>query len=518
MNVVRLDNIVKKFPGTLALNKVNFRLDKSTIMGLVGKNGAGKTTLINIISGRSQPDSGDIYFFNSKTPESINPHKALTMGISVIPQEPEDIPYMTITQNLFLGNWPINKFGVIKIKELEAMAKEICMNCKLNIDVRERVVDLTIAERQLVSMAKAFYSQKNKIVILDEVNAALDKQGREEVYRLVHEAVDTGISIIYISHELDEIFQVCTSLTVLRDGRNIVTKKVSDTNKKEVTDLIVGKKIFFTSNLNKQSVMEKEKEGIMSKSKKVEEILSIQKLYGSDILKNISLMVYKNDIVGLAGLRGSGRTELLKTIIGYNRIDSGNIYIKGKEVKFKDPSDAINHGICLLPEDREREGLFHIRSVKENITISSINKILNKYMLIKTKYENSRVESVLEKLNIVTSSIENEVENLSGGNKQKVIVGRMLEVEPILYLLDEPTKGIDVGAKKYLLDFIKSKLAKQAAIIIVSSEFEDLLQVCNRIVLIKNGKIIKEFADINNVTESTIYSYLEGVGEKENEK
>jgi ABC-type sugar transport system ATPase subunit len=242
MITMRLKNIVKKFPGTIALNNVNFILKAGTIHGLVGKNGAGKTTLINVMSGRIQTDSGNIFLFENKNVIRIDPHKAIQLGIAVVPQEPEDIQYMTIAQNLFLGNWPANKWGFVKINELNQKARKICKNCKLDIDIAKNVSELNIAERQIISMIKAFYTQKNRIVILDEATAALDKYGREEVHRIVREAADTGISIVYISHELEEIFNICTDVTVLRDGVNIATKKIKETNIKEITHLIVGSK------------------------------------------------------------------------------------------------------------------------------------------------------------------------------------------------------------------------------------------------------------------------------------
>jgi ABC-type sugar transport system ATPase subunit len=501
--ILSMHSITKRFTGVTALDSVDFDLREGEVHGLVGKNGAGKSTLMNILCGRLKPDSGTM-IFQDREIHDLDPHKAKLLGLAITSQEPETIPKISVAENMFLGNLILSRAGGVNWKEIYSASRKILKKIGMD-DLADHVEmlahRLSIGQQQLISIARAFFVNDARVIILDEPTASLPAHEESMLYDFVNMKKNQGGSIIFISHRLDEIFKICDRVTVLRDSKIISTQEVKSLNRDSLISLIVGRE-FVSSFENLEDAQEPQ-----------EEVISVTGLRRKGVLHDLSFSARKGEVLGLAGLRGSGRSELFRALVGIDRIDAGTLTLRGKEIHIKSPNDALKKGICLLPEDREKEGLIHRLSVSENMTLSSLQSIASNVGVLDKKRESAAVRLFIHELNIAVSSPQQKVMYLSGGNKQKVICGRILMADPDLYIFDEPTKGIDIEAKFKILSLIR-KLKKKSAVLVCSSEIEDLLAVSDRILVICKGKITANLPK-DKLTQKHLIAYMDGEEEHE---
>lgn len=492
-------NLSKVYPGTVALERVNLEVKKGEVHGIIGKNGAGKSTLVGIIAGVETPTEGEIEIGGKKFTalSRINSKKE---KIAIVPQEPQVILDLTVAESLFIPDYRC-RGNFIDWKKLYDEAKVILERAGLNIDPKAKMGDLSISEQQLVLVTKAFYVEESKIIILDEVSASLSQNDEELLYKIIEERKREGNTILFISHRVDELLRICDRVTVLRDGRSISTNICRNLDEEKLSSLIIGENNSFNEIKRNRSFVKK------ANSDKI--IMSVRNLTRYGVFYDINFDVRKGEILGIAGLRGSGRTEILKSIAGIEPVDEGYIIIKGKNRRFFSPSQAFKEGIVYLPEDREREGLINVLSVRENLILNSLHK-LKKYFFINKFEEKKKVKELISVFDIKASSSEQEVSQLSGGNKQKVIVGRIASVEPEVLLLDEPTRGIDIAAKESILKIIRDYLSQFSGIVITSPGLDDLILVCDRILILYKGKIVGEYSK-EEFLEETLYIAIQGV-------
>jgi len=497
---LRLKNISKIYPGTIALKNLSIDIKKGKVHGIIGKNGAGKSTLIGIIAGIIMPTRGEI-FIGDKKYNSLSRIESKNKKISIVTQEPEIIPDCTIAENLFLPDY-ICHGKIINWKKLYFEAEKIMKEAGfVNIDVKKKAGDFSISERQILLVLKACYIEDADIIIMDEVSTSLSQDDEKQLYKIIEERKREGKTIIFISHRMDEILKVCDEVSVIRDGELICTKDCSKLNKHELSSLIVGESFHFEDF--------KKEEKIRGDNKKVQEVVfSVKKLTKYLLYKSISFDLKEGEILGIAGLRGSGRTEILKGIAGIDPADEGYIKIGDQKRRFTQPSQAFENRIVYLTEDRDREGLVNSLTIRENLTINVLKKITN-VIAINRKKENKIVANLINLLQIKTASPEQRINQLSGGNKQKAVLGKILAIEPKVYLLDEPTKGIDVKAKDNILRLIKDKLSKTSSVIMTSPGLEDLFLICDRILILYKGEIIGEFFK-EEFREKEIYLAIQG--------
>ncbi|NPV73219.1 MAG: sugar ABC transporter ATP-binding protein [Pelotomaculum sp.] len=498
-SALRLHSISKIYPGTVALHRVNLDVKEGEVHGIIGKNGAGKSTLVGIIAGIIQPTEGEI-FVGDKKFEALSRIIAKKEGISIVTQDPQVVLDFTVAENLFVADY-ICRGRLINWKELYARAQRLIGKAGLNINARAKAEDLSISERQLLLVLKACYVERARILILDEASASLSQEDEKVLYRIIEERKKEGNTVIFISHRADELLKVCDRITVIRDGRSVATKNCRDLNKEELSSLIVGHGPAF------QPARKNTNDNAGAKSG--ETVLTVENLTRLGAYEDISFELKKGEILGLAGLRGSGRTELLKGIAGIEPPEKGWVKIGKAKRRFSNPSQALRSGVVYLPEDRESEGLINGLSVRENLVLNSLHKVCRGF-LIRRKREREFVSDLIEMLNIKAASPEQEVGQLSGGNKQKVVVGRISANLPKVFLLDEPTKGIDISAKESILQIIKEKLSRSAGIIITSPGLDDLITTCDRIIILYKGRIAGQFLK-GEFRESDLYLAVQGM-------
>ncbi len=471
-------NITKKYPGTIALNNINLGFKSGEIHAIIGKNGAGKSTLIKIFSGAIQPTSGSI-LVNGKNVVLRSPRDSFRNGISTVYQELSLVPEMTVAENIFLGRLPkTKKLGVTTIDwpKVYAQTEEILKSLNVDLDPKIKIANLGVAQQQIVEIAKAM-SYNPSVLMLDEPTSALAQEETESLFKLIRRLADKGAAVIYISHRLHELPRIADVVSVLRDGDLIDTISISEATPKILTDLMFGETV---PNVRPSEVFATN-----------EPILEINHLTSARKFNDVSFTLHKGEILGLAGMVGSGRTELLRAISGADSYDSGEIIINGKSIKKASPAIMKNLGVCLTPEDRNEEGLVQQMSTSDNICLAAMKDISLHGMIWKSR-QDPIVEKTVNDLDIAVVDPEVSVSYLSGGNQQKVIVGNWLNTNPKIMLLDEPTRGIDVQAKQQIFS-ITWKLSKEGiSSIFVSSELEELIEVCHRILIMYNGRIINE--------------------------
>lgn len=474
--LLKLINITKEYPGVQALNKVSLEFEKGEVHALLGENGAGKSTLIKVLSGAIIPNAGRI-IYQDKEYECMTPALAQNMGIGVIYQEFNLVPSLTIADNIFLGD-EIRK-GIIRNKKMMLKkSEELLKSLEIDIDPSMLISDLSVAYQQIVEIAKAV-AKNVKVLIMDEPSAPLTNNEVDAMFKLVRKLKEQGVTIIYISHRLEELFEISDRVTVLRDGEYIDTKSTKDTNKKELINLMVGRPL--TEQYPQRYVQISDV------------MLGVKDLFAGDFLKNINFQVRKGEIVGLSGLVGAGRTELARAIFGADERQKGNIYIDGKEININSPKDAIKNGIALIPEDRKKQGVLLKMSIAHNITFASIKK-LSKNTVINKKEEKELVEKCIKKLQIKTPSAAQLVKNLSGGNQQKVVLAKWLAAYSNIIIFDEPTRGIDVGAKYEIYTLMNRLVKNGKAVIMISSEMPELLGMSDRILVMHEGEMVGELS------------------------
>jgi len=469
--ILELKNITKTYPGVLALNNVTIEFARGEVHALVGENGAGKSTLIKTCTGAVVPDSGQIAI-NEKLFSSMTPKSSEENGIAVMYQEFNLVGELSVAENIFLGR-PIKKGIVIDRKAMIEASKDIFKQLDINIDPNELVKNLTVGYQQIVEIAKAV-SQNAQLLIMDEPSAPLTKSEVERMFAMVDKLKSAGVTIIYISHRLDEIFRLADRVTIMRDGEKIKTLDTARTDVNQLVSLMVGRELKETYPMRETSI-------------KDEVLLEVKNLSGNG-LSDISFQIRRGEILGFAGLIGAGRTELAEVIFGVKPKRSGQIIFKGKEVSPKTPKQAVNYGIALVPEDRKRQGALLSIDIKGNISMAILEKI-SFCSVINKKKEVEIADKYCKELLIKTPSIMQIVKNLSGGNQQKVIIGKWLASNPDLIILDEPTRGIDVGAKYEIYKLINSLVEAGKTILMISSEMEEIMGMSDRIIVLSEGRI-----------------------------
>jgi ABC-type sugar transport system ATPase subunit len=492
-----LQGITKIYPGTVALEEVNLEVRYGEVHGLIGKNGAGKSTLVGILAGLIQPTSGTIRIGNCSFGSLSRAH-AKREGVAIVTQEPEIILDITVAENLYLGDFE-TRGGFLDWSGMFAKAQKVLEQVGLDINVQLRAGDLSLSERQLLLIIKACIVEDARIIILDESSAPLTQKDAEILRRLVGDLRSRGKAIVYISHHIDELLEICDRLTVLRDGRSVATRNRADLDHQSLSELIVGDGFAVC----------KARRGEETPAFG-EELLVLEGLTRWGNYEGISFTLRRGEILGIAGLRGSGRTELLKGIAGIEPPDEGKIVLKGKERLFRKPNEALAAGVAYLPEERESEGLIKLFSIRDNLILNSLSQFVS-HGFIRNAAASRRAAEVFEEVQVKAFSLEQAVEELSGGNKQKVVIGRIMAARPDVYLLDEPTRGVDIGAKKSILSLICERIRGNAGVIITSPGLDDLIDVCDRILVLCGGKIVKSY-NRREFDEKQLFMDIQGFG------
>ncbi len=502
-NVLELNHIVKTFPGVKALSGINFNLRGGEVHAICGENGAGKSTLMKVVCGVHQPDSGEMVV-NGKKETFSNPLEAYGKGVSIIFQETSLFEKMTVLDNLFLGHEITKRKGPISIIDYAAMnkkAEEIFQRLNTDIDLHALVNTLGMAQKQMCEIAKALTFNAN-IIIFDEPTASLTNREVDALFEIIRKLKSEGMGIVYISHRLEEIFEICDRVTVIRDGHYISTKDVDKTDKDELVADMVGRKM--------DNYYPKTETPIG------EELLRVENYYDEGFLENISFHVRKGEILGFAGLAGAGRTELMQSICGITGKAAGKVYLNGEEIHCKNYVEAMNKGIVYVSEDRGKYGLIVDLSVERNISLPQLDRLKKALGKLDVKREKELGEQYIKDVGIKAPHGEFLVTNLSGGNQQKVSVSRALALDPVLLILDEPTRGVDVNAKAEIHKIISELTLKGLTIIMISSELPELLGMCDRIYVMKDGYIGGCF-DRDEVSQEKILSVALESGKKAGE-
>jgi inositol transport system ATP-binding protein len=473
--LLEVRNISKAFPGVKALDNISLTLRKGTVHALCGENGAGKSTLMHILIGMYRKDSGDLVFKGKKVDFAL-PKQALDAGISIIEQELTPIYDMTVAENIFLGREPV-KLGFIDYPRLNKMATAVLNDLEVRIEPTQKMKLLSLAEIQLVEIAKAI-SYDAEIIIMDEPTSAIGEKEVENLFKIIDLMKKRDKGILYVSHRLKEVFTIADEITVLRDGKHISTESIKNMDTSKLVSLMIGRKV------GEDFVKESSPVGPT--------LLSVENFSKRGQFNNISLNLKKGEVLGIFGLMGAGRSEFLHALYGLEKPDQGEVRIENQKVKICSPRDAIKNGIALVTEDRKKMGLVLTSSVKENISLASL-KELTTGLFIHEKREKLQVADMVNKFNIKITGLSHLVKNLSGGNQQKVVLGKCFLTAPKILLLDEPTRGIDVGAKREIYKIISSYTSEGYGVIMISSEIPEILSMSDRIVVFKNGSIAGEF-------------------------
>ncbi len=496
--VLETRNIRKEFPGVVALKDVSLKIKRGTVHALLGENGAGKSTLIKIISGVYSQTSGTI-FYEGKEIGKMTPSLAMKLKIAVIHQELNLVPQMTVAENVFIGREVMTSLGTVDYKEMQRRTAQILDQFHIELDPKMKVADLSIANQQIVEIAKTL-SLDMDFIVMDEPTDVLTDNEIEQLFEIIRKLKKDGKTIIYITHRLDELAQICDEFTILRDGEYIHTGKISDYSQNDIVKLMVGRDV---GNLFPYV-----------KAQPGEEALRLENCSARGIVSDISFSVRKGEAVGFAGLVGSGRSELARCIFGDTQFDSGTVYIEGQPVKIDTVRKAISSGIFYTTENRKEDGLYPNAAVDFNMTISSLDDIVSGQVMSRQK-EEKLTNGMKDRLAIKTPNLKAAIKNLSGGNQQKVIFARALLTNPKIIILDEPTRGIDVGAKAEIYKIINDLKTAGNAVIVISSELPELMGICDRILVMCEGKLNGEFTR-ENATEPKIMQCAFGVTEDKN--
>ncbi|MEN9707458.1 MAG: hypothetical protein RIS31_1024 [Actinomycetota bacterium] len=473
--IVQMQGITKRFPGVLALNNVQLNLRPGLVHSLMGENGAGKSTLMKILAGVYTLDEGQI-LLNDKPVKMLNPRDGLANGISMIHQELMFIPELTAAENIYLGRELRDKFGRVSKKLMIQKTREVFDRWNINIDPSEQMKSLSVAQAQMVEIAKAI-AFDSKIIIMDEPTSAITEREVARLHDMIRALREAGTAVIYITHKMDEVFAISDEITVFRDGTWVATEKASKMDRNKLISLMVGREL--------DQLFPKVEAEIG------EVVLEVEGLNRGRQVKNVSFQVRRGEILGFAGLMGSGRSEVLETVFGIYPAESGTIKVKGKVTKIREPYQAIAAGLGLLTEDRKKTGIMGVLSVRDNMSIAAINRFSIGGVLRRPQIE-KECESQRQALALKTPSLNQLIQNLSGGNQQKVLLSRWLLTDPDILIIDEPTRGIDVGAKSEI-HRLMGELAKQGkAIIMVSSEMPEILGMSDRVVVMCEGELVGE--------------------------
>lgn len=473
--IVSMENISKSFPGVKALDNVKFELCSGEVMALLGENGAGKSTLMKILSGVYTRDGGRLEIFGKEYGD-LTPKQAQEAGVAIIHQELNMCKHLSVAENMFLGRELSGRFALDNAG-MEAKAREVLDDLKIDIDPRQTVGDLPVSKQQMVEIAKAL-SINARILIMDEPTSALTAREIEDLFRIIHKLKDDGCGIVYISHRLEELQHIVDRVTIMRDGQYITSMDFAGTPMDQIITHMVGREI-----------KEKFPRVECEKGKKVFEV---KNLNAGRMVRDINFSVYEGEIVGFAGLMGAGRTETTRAIFGADPKESGEIYVDGKEVKIHCPMDAIRNGVVLAPEDRKKDGLCTKLSIRHNLALPNLDMLCNRLGAVSSKKESELCDKAVKNLKIKTPNVEIDSGNLSGGNQQKVVVGKWLARDSRVVIFDEPTRGIDVGAKVEIYNLMNELKQQGIAVMFVSSEMPEVMGIADRIVVMCDGRITGE--------------------------
>lgn len=488
-------NISKRFGGVQALDKVGFELKRGEVHALVGENGAGKSTLIKILCGLYRKDEGHIEY-EGKEVDFKNNIEARINGIGLVPQEIQLAPKLTVAENIFMGLYPKTGYGFVKWKELYGKAYEIAKTFNIENLIAIPVERLGTGYRQIIEILKALIFNA-RIIAFDEPTAALSDEETRELFLLIKRLKKEGISIIYVSHRLDEIFQIADRVTVFKDGKYVGTCKVQDVRKEQVISMMVGRELSLYGEDKRQ------------KGKREVVVFEVRNLKRGNVVNDVSFNLYGGEILGLFGMVGSGRTETVMSIFGVDPLDGGEIYLKGKKVSIRSPIEAVKLSIGLVPENRILQGVILRAPIKNNITLPFVHK-LSQIGFIKSKSELRIVREYMEYLQIKAHSENVRVNTLSGGNQQKVAIAKWLATKSDIIIFDEPTHGIDVGAKAEVYNLLRELSDEGKGIIMISSELPEILHICDRILVFRDGRISQEFMENRGLTEEVVVKYAIG--------
>lgn len=468
--VLRMEHISKEFPGVKALDDVSLHLEKGEVLALMGENGAGKSTLMKILSGAYIADQGEIYIEDQKMQYS-KPAEAMEQGVRIIYQELNNLPFMSVAENIFLGNWPKKK-NRIDYAKLKKDCRALLDRVSLDVDPFCELSKLSVAQKQLIEIAKAL-SGNCKVLVMDEPTSSLNETETQNLFQIIRSLAKEGKAIIYISHRMDEIFSIADRVQVMRDGKNVGDLPMAEATREKIVQMMVGREV---------------KEMYPKVFVEAGDVALEVKNLSNRVVKNVSFNVRKGEILGMFGLMGAGRTNILEAIFGVRQIESGEVRIHGKLVKIMSPAEAMQHHIAYLPAERKLEGLLLDHSVAENVVLASIDQRLGTFHM-NLKNENKIAERWVKELGIKTPGIAAEVQNLSGGNQQKVVLAKALETEPDILLLNEPTRGIDVGAKIEIYNLMQKLCQQGKAVIMISSELPEIMGIADRIVVVCEGRV-----------------------------
>lgn len=473
--ILQMEGISKLFPGVKALDNVHIELKKGEVLALIGENGAGKSTLVKILSGVYHKDAGRI-LFDGKEVDIRNPKISQDLGISIIYQEFNLVPTANVAENIFISQMPHNRVGWVNFKKLYSKTKEMIDRFNLEIDPHSIVSSLSVAEQQMVEILKALVFDA-KIMIMDEPTSSLSFNETEKLFNTIKSLRSKEVSIIYISHRLEEIPEVADRITILRDGKNVGEMGIKNVDINKIIKLMVGREI---------------KDIFPPKSKNIgQEVLKVKDLTSTGQFYDISFSLKSGEILGFAGLIGAGRTELAHSIFGAYPPESGEIYYLGQKIEISNPRDAIKLGIGMVTEDKMGTGLIKSMVIRENISLASIDDI-TRMNIVSKKMEKNKTKKAFDQLDIRAPGIETAISSLSGGNQQKVILARWLQINPKVLILDEPTKGIDVGAKTEIFNLIRQLADSGVAILMINSELHEVIGLCDRIIVMSSGRIAGE--------------------------
>ena len=497
--ILTMHNISKNYGGVHALKSVDFSIKKGEVHCLAGENGSGKSTLIKIISGVVQPEKGAEIFIDNKKEYHLSPIKSIQKGIQVIYQDLSVFPNLTIGENIFMNYYAKGGIQWVNWKNVNNVARETIKKIRVNLDFNEIVGSLSIADRQLVAICRAIATNA-QLIIMDEPTSSLALHEIDALFSVIQQLKSSGITVLFVSHKLDEVMEISERVTVLRDGNKVGVFNRNEIDDNKLSYLMTGKEF----------VQKKLSEKIVNRKM----LLEVKNLSKKNQYKDINFKLFEGEILGIAGMIGSGRTELALSLFGMNSPDHGEIILEGKSMHFKSNGDSIQAGIGYVPEDRIDQGLIMQQTIKNNVTVTIFEKILNHLKMIDQKKQANTVQHWIEALSIRTSDIENPVKTLSGGNQQKIVLAKWLATNPKILILDSPTVGVDIAAKNSLYQIMRELSKKNIGIILVSDEVPEILYNCHHILLMRKGRIVETFQP-EEVTEKTLNNKIIGDGQDE---
>jgi ribose transport system ATP-binding protein len=489
--LLELSGVTKRFPGVLALDSVRLEVRAGEVHGLTGENGAGKSTLIKILTGAYTPDSGEI-LYNGQKLERMTPIKAMSLGIACIYQELNLIPHLTVMENIFLGRerYKSRRLGILDRKRMLEESESLLKGLELSLDPRMRTGNLGIGHQQMVEICKAVHADA-KLIIMDEPTSSLSEHEANDLFRIIAQVKAKGVTVIFISHRLDEVKRICDRVTVLRDGKHVACLDIAEATVDDIIRLMVGRDI-----VNKYPKL---------KGARGAEALSVEGLQRKGVLHDISFKAYAGEILGFAGLVGAGRTETARAVTGADPIDSGTIRVFGEELRIRSPRDSIDAGIAFLTEDRKGQGLILIKSVAFNSSIVRLERY-TRFGFLKLKAIRRMTQQMAADLQLRAPDVDTAVGQLSGGNQQKVVIAKWLLTKARIFIFDEPTRGIDVGAKVEVYNLMNQLVANGAAVIIICSEMDEVMGMADRILVMHEGRITAEFGRDAATQEKILYA------------